>query len=127
MRYASFAFHRNRCQPRPSIFVAICIYHDFERPPQYQEHREVLVHREFLISLIPGMEATFVLLIPALITFLGIHPPFRGGLQLQIRACNVQMAIVAPCSEREAAHHLGLQDPFPRCALPDGSEEGHLR
>src|SRR5271170_4876950 len=61
-----------------------------------------------------------------IIAMLGIYPASCGCIQFQIRASDIQMAVVASCSKREATHHLGIQDPFPRCSLPHGSQEGHF-
>lgn len=57
----------------------------------------------------------------------GIPATFRGSVPLRLRARDVQVAVVAARAEGEAAHHLGVQDPLPRRALPDGPEEGHFR
>lgn len=57
----------------------------------------------------------------------GIHPAFRERVWLPIRACHLQMALVVACSEGETADYLGVQDLVPRCAIPHGPEEGHLR
>jgi len=59
--------------------------------------------------------------------FPGVYSPLRQGVRVRVRARAVQVAPVADPAEGETAHHVGLQDPLPRRALPARCEEVHLR
>ena len=40
--------------PILTFIAALCLYHDPERPPQYEEHRQILVHRKLPLALVLG-------------------------------------------------------------------------
>lgn len=51
---------------------------------------------------------------------LGHHRSHGPGVRLSVRAGAVQVAPLAPPADREAAHHLGIQNPLPGCSVPSG-------
>ena len=56
----------------------------------------------------------------------GIHTTHGGRIRIPVRVGDLQMAVVAQGTKRKAADHMGLQNPLPRCPLPDGPQKGDL-
>ena len=54
---------------------------------------------------------------------IGVYTLYGGQIQFSVWACPVQVAPVASPADWEAAHHLGLQDPLPGCAVPTGCRQ----